>query len=335
MSKIIIITGANGFIGSFLVDECISRGHTPIALVRHCSNTSQIQIPESRIFRCDFGDVDDISRNLNKIKTEFGIPFAVIHNAGVTKTIENADFFKVNVDNTKHLLEALQQFKEAVPRFIFMSSLAAQGPGNPDTMKPISWDDQSLPDTLYGISKLEAEKIIQNQKTFPWIILRPTGVYGPKDKDYLMVLKTVKSGLAPLLGYQTQYLSFIYVKDLVRVVLDATNSSFDKKTYIIAGEQYYTSEQYNDLLKKYLNPSAKKIRIPFFLVEAVASVSEGIQKFTRKPTALNMDKFRTMKALNWKCNIEPIQHDLQFREEYPLERGLEECIHWYRKHGWL
>ncbi|MDO9511251.1 MAG: NAD(P)-dependent oxidoreductase [Bacteroidales bacterium] len=335
MKKNILITGANGFIGSFLTEESIKRGHNTVVLLRHSSRITNLPKENIRVYRSDFEEKSALDSILKQIAEENGVPDAVIHNAGITKTIDNSEFFRANVENTENLINGLKQFDKHPPRFILMSSLAAQGAGDPVTLKPLQATDTSLPDTLYGISKLEAEKKVKDQKTLPWMIIRPTGVYGPRDHDYLMVMKTLKSGFAPVIGFSAQHLSFIYVKDLARLVLDAAESELSNKTYIAAEERSYTTDEYTDLLKRLLNPGAIKLPIPLFLVEAAASISEGMQKFTRKATALNMDKFRNMKALNWKCDTGPVRKELNFKEDYPLEKGLIETIDWYRSNGWL
>ena len=72
-----------------------------------------------------------------------------------------------------------------------MSSLSSYGRGDEKTFRPISLDDPQLPDTDYGKSKLEAENYLRHQSYFPYVILRPTGVYGPGEKDYFMEIKSV------------------------------------------------------------------------------------------------------------------------------------------------
>ena len=77
-------------------------------------------------------------------------------------------------------------------QFFLMSSLSALGPGDEINLKPIKIDDWPTPNTSYGKSKLKAENYLKSFDDFPYIIIRPTGVYGPRDKDYLLMFKTIK-----------------------------------------------------------------------------------------------------------------------------------------------
>ena len=179
MQTKVLITGASGFIGSFLVEEALKHGYEVWAGVR--TSSSLEHLPKEKIQRIDlkYNDSEALSEQIALHVRQYGVWDYVIHNAGVTKTTRPSDFFLVNAEYTQRLLTALSQTDCRPAKFLLMSSLSTYAGGNKKTLTPIHLDDPQTPDTLYGKSKLLAENHVRQQDYFPYIILRPTGVYGP------------------------------------------------------------------------------------------------------------------------------------------------------------
>ena len=115
----------------------------------------------------------------------------IIHNAGITKALRKKTFFEVNYQYTKNLAEAISQSHQNPLRFVYISSLSAGGPGISDRSSPISIFHPSQPISNYGLSKLQAEQFIGRQSALPFLIIRPTAVFGPGDKDFFNVVKLI------------------------------------------------------------------------------------------------------------------------------------------------
>jgi nucleoside-diphosphate-sugar epimerase len=225
------------------------------------------------------------------------------------------DFEKVNYLFTRRFIEALQESNAVPSKFILMSSLSAF----------------PNPESAYGQSKLKAEHFLESQTNFPYIILRPTGVYGPRDKDYLLMLKTVDAGWDVTAGFEPQKLTFIYVKDLVKTVFLALESPGTNKAYFVADGNVYACEAYTQIVKTALGKTFTiSVRIPLFVLKTISVLSEGFAHLTKKPSTLNRDKYKIMKQRDWTCDVFPLQRDLGFRADYDLERGIAECVEWYR-----
>ena len=192
--KKILITGASGFIGGFLVKEALNRGYETWAGVRSTSSRVNLQDERIRFIDLKYSDRESLTAQLADFVREHGPWDYVIHNAGLTKTLDKRNFYRINAQNTANLIEALAASGCKPEKFLLMSSLSSYGRGDEKTFRPISLDDPQLPDTDYGKSKLEAENYLRHQSYFPYVILRPTGVYGPGEKDYFMEIKSVKSG---------------------------------------------------------------------------------------------------------------------------------------------
>lgn len=332
---IIILTGATGFIGSFITEKALKDGFQLIALTRANSNTKRLKEQNCHIEIVDFSNVNELITVFTKLLHTYSQIDYVIHNAGITKTNTLAEFELVNYTFTKNLIDALLGAKLNLTKFVLVSSLAALGPGNEKTFAPITSNSKPSPDTAYGKSKLMAEKYLQASTNLNWLIIRPTGVYGPKEKDYYLMLRTVQKGLAPKIGFREQFLTFVYVSDLVDVILSSLNSPFSRKSYLVTDGNTYTAEHYRELCTNLLNKKALKLTIPLAVVGFISLLLEFVYGiFNRTPT-LNRDKFLTLRAKNWKCDISDTINDLNYTPRFDLETGLKECILWYKKEKWL
>ena len=326
----ILVTGASGFIGSFIVAEGIDRGYEIYAGIR--STSSRKYLPEG------IKTAELSLDNKERLKSELivlGRFDYIIHNAGVTKCKDKTDFDKVNYYYTRNFIEALIETDTIPDKFLFVSSMAAFGPGDPKTLEQVNLSDTPKPDTLYGISKLKAEEFIVSQKDFPYLFLRPTGVYGPRERDYFVFLKTVNNHLEPAMGTKKQYLTFVYVTDLVKAMYLALESEFLQKAWFVSDGKEYDNREYAAIVKKHLSRWALYLPVPLFLVKAIAYSLDTLGGWFGISPTLNKDKYKIMRATNWKCEVEPLQRDLGFKTEYDLDKGIEACVEWYRKEKWL
>jgi nucleoside-diphosphate-sugar epimerase len=331
----VLITGASGFIGSFLVEEGLKRDYQVYAGIRRTSSKEYLRDERIRFVEFDFSSVDKIVDTLEEIKSQKIRFDYIIHNAGLTKAQKKEDYSKVNFLNTRNFIEALQIAEMTPGKFIFMSSLAAYGPGNPKTLEPVRLTDEPHPIELYGKSKLEAEKYILSLINFPWLILRPTGVYGPREKDYYVFFQTINKGFEAYIGSSKQILTFIYVRDLVRVIFDAIPSSIIQKAYFVSDGKEYDAETFAAITKKHLGKRTIRMTVPPGVVKVIAQVLEKSYGVFGKIPTLNTDKYNVMSSTNWRCEIEPLQCDFNFTAQYDLDKGVKETVEWYKKEGWL
>jgi nucleoside-diphosphate-sugar epimerase len=331
----VLITGASGFIGSFLVEEGLKRDYQVYAGIRQTSSKEYLGDERIRFVEFDFCSIDKIVATLEEIKSQKIRFDYIIHNAGLTKAQKKEDYSRVNFLNTKNFIEALQ-ISEMVPeKFIFISSLAAFGPGNPKTLEPVRLSDEPHPIELYGKSKLEAEKYILSLSNFPWLIFRPTGVYGPREKDYYVFFQTINRGFETYIGSAKQILTFIYVRDLVRVIFDSIPSPIVQKAYFVSDGKEYDTETFAAITKKHLSKRTLRLVVPPGIVKTIAQLLEKSYGVFGKIPTLNTDKYNVMSSTNWRCEVEPLQYDFNFSAEYDLDRGVKETVEWYKKEGWL
>jgi Nucleoside-diphosphate-sugar epimerases len=333
----VLITGASGFIGGFLVQEALDRGYEVWAAVRSSSSCTNLQDKRINFIELRYNDDVELARQLNNFVEIHGEIDYVIHNAGLTKAINKSQFREVNALYTDNLVKALQSSCRGLKKFLLMSSLSSYGVGDEKTFSPIRLNDPQNPNTAYGKSKLEAENYLRSKKNFPYVILRPTGVYGPGEKDYFMEIQSINSGFDFAAGLVHQRITFIYVKDLARVAFMALEGeNIQNKEYFVSDGDIHTDKSFacmiQDILKKKF---VLRARIPLWVVYIACVFSELIGRIAGKSMTLNTDKYKILKQRNWVCDITPLKEDLNFTAEYPLRKGLEETIEWYKQQKWI
>ena len=101
MQKKLLITGASGFIGSFIVEEAINRNYNTFAGIRSSSSKAFLQNTDLKFVDLNYSSDESMDESLLKYVSEYGKFDYIIHNAGLTKAKKNEDYFTVNFDNTK------------------------------------------------------------------------------------------------------------------------------------------------------------------------------------------------------------------------------------------
>ena len=329
----ILITGASGFIGSFIVEEALKRGFETWAAVRKSSSRAFLTDERIHFIELNLSSKEQLVEQLKGQQFDY-----VVHAAGVTKCLNKADFRRINTEGTRNLVDALLDLQMPLKRFVFLSSLSVFGAIKEQLpYDEIREDDTPKPNTEYGRSKLEAEKYIDSiGSRLPYIILRPTGVYGPREKDYFMMAKSIKQHIDFAVGYQRQDITFVYVTDVVQAVFLALEKGETGRKYFLSDGQVYQSTTFSDLIHEELGrPWWLRITAPVWVLRVVTFFGEYIGHMTGKVTALNNDKYNILRQRNWRCDIEPTRHELGFEPKVQLKEGVKTTIQWYKDHKWL
>ena len=332
----ILITGASGFIGSFIVEEALRRGMEVWAAVRQSSSRAFLTDSRIHFITLDLSSPERLRSQLAGHTFDY-----VVHAAGVTKCLHSDDFFRVNTEGTKHLVEALLHLKMPLRRMVYLSSLSVYGPvREQQPYSEIRESDTPQPNTAYGRSKLAAEEWLDALagagRPFPYIVLRPTGVYGPRERDYFMMAKSIRQHVDFAVGYQPQDITFVYVDDVVQAVMLALEHGRVGGKYFLSDGEVYQSRAFSDYLRHYLgNPWLLRIKAPLWLLRAVTSCGEWWGHLTGKVTALNNDKYHILSQRNWRCDIRPAIDDLGYHPTVLLEEGVRRSVQWYRENNWI
>ena len=289
----------------------------------------------------DKTDAVRLKEQLSAYQQEVGRWDVIIHAAGATKCLKREDFDLHNFQCTKNLVNTLKDLDMMPDQFLYVSSLSVLGPireeQNADgTYNDMVASDIPQPNTAYGESKVKSEEFLKGVNGVT--IFRPTGVYGPREKDYFMMAKSIKQHIDLAVGYKKQVITFVYVRDLVEAIFAAIGKAdvANGKTYLVSDGHNYDSRAFSDLIQKELNTkNVLHIKAPLWLLWVICAVAEGFSKLTNKPSTLNGDKYRIMCQRNWQCDISPLKEDLGFTPEWPLERGVKECMDWYKENKWI
>ena len=327
----ILITGATGFIVGFIVDEALRRNMNVWVALRKSSSRQWLTDERIHFLEVNLTSEEDLVEKMRNLQFDY-----VVHAAGVTKCLHKEDFHRINVGGTKSLVNALLQLEMPLKKFVYLSSLSVFGPIREEQpYTEITENDKPAPNTEYGKSKLEAERFLMESE-LPIVILRPTGVYGPRERDYFMMAKSIKAHTDFAVGYKPQDITFVYVLDVVQAIFLAIEKGEPGRKFFLSDGSVYRSSTFSDLIRKELgNPWWIRITAPIWLLRIITFCGEYIGRMTGKITALNNDKYHIMKQRNWRCDIQPARHELGFEPHYQLEEGVRLTIQWYRENGWL
>lgn len=330
----VLVVGAGGFLGGYLVEEGLRRGYEVWAGVRASTSRERLSADGLNIIEFDFDNPASIPVAMEKALPDGRWDF-VIYNLGATKVKRYADFNRINYEYLKAFTGALHQAGKVPDKLLFISSLSVLGPREGKNFPPYTEDMIPRPNTRYGASKLKAEVWLATSG-IPHIIFRATGIYGPWDKDYFMMLKSIDSGFDFGVGFRRQMLTFIYAADMAAAAYDALEKAPAGETYHISEPRAYSQKEFRRLAMKALGKKfVLPVRLPLWLASAACAVAEKIGVLTMKPSTLNRDKFRILRQRNWNCSAAKARRDFGFEAGTSLADGLGRCVKWYRENGWL
>ena len=324
--KRIVITGANGFVGSSLANKLLKSGNEVTCLVRSGSNTKLLE-NKKNILYINY-------KNVNEIKEIIKDKDVLIHTAALTRARNWSKFQKINIDLTESLLEICNTSN--VKQFIFLSSQAVSGPAENENSGRIEKETPS-PITMYGKSKLKAEQIIQKSAKMPWTIIRPVSVYGAGDKDFLILFKMVKNHIVFLNSFKSKYLNLIYIDELTELIeRTINNKDAYNEIFFAANPRKLENTELHKLIGEALNKKTITIKIPEFILYPIAIILELVSSIfkTRFPI-LNKDKVKVFKQDYWIVDTNKVKKKLkiEFKDEYLL--NFKKTYKWYKDKGWI
>lgn len=329
MRKRVLITGASGFLGYHLIQAALQAGLEVFAAIRQNSNIQHLKEFDIQYTNLDFTSI----ANLKKEIDEKGYSY-VIHAAGITKAKTPQEYNTTNAVFTKNLGLAISSSNVPIEKFVFVSSLAALGPLKV-LKEQIQDDSEPNPVTFYGASKLLAEQYLKEIPGLPLIIIRPTAVYGPRERDLYILFKSINKGVEPHIGNFYQQLSFVYVTDLAQIIIEALWSPVSQKSYNVSDGEIYNRYALAEGVKKALDRKTIRFHLPIGVVNTLASAMDLFYAKSIITPVLNKEKMNELTAINWTCSIRNIKKDLNYNPQFNLEEGIVETVKWYKNNNWL
>ena len=330
MSKKVLITGSNGFLGSYIVEKAVEANYLVYAGVRKTSNLQYLKDPRINFLYYSFDDEDKLREQLRTYKFDY-----IILNAGITNALDRETYFKINSGYTRKMCKFLIE-EDAIPeKLILISSLASHGPAEFQMKQILDSDAQPHPMTWYGESKLQAEQFVQSFSKIPHLIFRPTAVYGPRDADMVNLYQAIQRGLEAKIGFGEQEQSFVYVEDLANLIVDSLGARALNKSYFVSDGSVHNASDVNALIKELLNARTLKLTIPIPLMKVVAAISEGVGRLKGEVPIINRNKVKEYFARSFAVDIADLKKDFNFAPKYDLRAGMEETINWCKNNKLL
>jgi nucleoside-diphosphate-sugar epimerase len=315
----VLVTGSSGFIGKHLLRELQIHGNSVRVLAR----------PGSKLENTD--GVINVSGRLE----EYDVASAadgcsvVYHLAGLTRAPNEAEFTLANAVGTH---EAARGAQTAGARFVYVSSQAAAGTGTLE--QPRKASDEPKPLSPYGKSKLEGERLTRKVAGLEYVIVRPSGVYGPGDKDFLFAFQAAAKGFFPVLGNPSRGITLIHVRDLVNaIILAGEHAGAVGNTYFAGHPKPTTWAGILEAAGQSVGRKPRFVQIPNAALWAAANTGE-LAGIIGRVGLINRSRALELTAEGWVCDVAPLEA-LGWQASVDLEPGFLETADWYRSQKWL
>jgi nucleoside-diphosphate-sugar epimerase len=322
----VFVTGGTGFVGSHVVDRLIEVGHEPLCLVRETSDTEHLEEIGAEAYVGSLGDVEGLRAAVEEVD-------AVVHIAGVIKVREPREFYEINGESTAELVKMTADAAPDLDRFVYISSIAARGPG----FDPDETGTNGEPVSHYGRSKLLGDKGVRGvADELPVTIFRPPPVYGPRDHEMFKLFQGAKYRVAPMYGRGEGRTSVIHVFDLARAV--ERRLEVDHETgsiFHIDDGDHYTQAELVEICGDVLGTCPLKVPVPGVLFKVAASVNETVASLRGEAAIFTRDKVAEMEKDAWVCGNRRLRDKLGWEPEWSIEEGTEQTAEWYREHDWI
>lgn len=325
----VLLTGASGFVGSHILDALCDREVPTVLLLRNSSSRRFIEphLPQVEVRLGSLEDAPSLKAALTGVTH-------VIHCAGIVKARHAAEFDRINVGGTRRVVEAINAFQTSVCRLVYISSVAAGGPGT--SSAPMAETNEPRPVSAYGKSKLASELEVARECQTQYVIVRPAAVYGPRDTSFLSLFKAIRRGIAPRFGHQRQELNLVYAQDLAKVVVSLlSHPRAAGLTVNVACPEVVTGDRLCNAIAAALRVKAREWTIPQSALRFVCWLATASSAITKRPSIIGLDKYQELTAPGWVCDTTRLERELGFQCPTRLDDGIRATAEWYRERGWI
>mgnify|MGYP001610205291 CR=1 FL=1 len=319
----VLITGATGFVGNYLVKELSKDNHKITCLVRR-----ETKFPNINRISFILGDIKDKESVDRAVKGQD----VVFHLVGIgsisalsRKSYEK--FREINVEGTRNVLDSC--LKHKVKKIIYLSSTAAMGMIK---KSPINEEENCNPKTPYQRSKYESEKLIKeyfSKYHLPIIILRPSMIYGPgmRHSQILKIYNVMKKGFFPFVDGGKATIPAVHVKDVVSSILAATKNGKIGETYIITSDDHKTLKEIVDIIQRKENMKVVKINLPKTFLKVPIFILQNVSLLVGINSPMTLQRLDSF-TFNRVFDISKSKKELKWEPKIKFEQGLEETINW-------
>jgi nucleoside-diphosphate-sugar epimerase len=326
MSDPILITGATGFIGRVLVERLSADGGPAErlrCLVRDLPRALRLGLPEPSLLQGDLADPAALARAAQGCT-------AVVHLAGLTRSLREADLFAANEAGTGQVAAQVAAVAPGA-RFVHVSSLAAAGPSIDGRVSAAS-PEACRPCSNYGRSKLGGEvRLLEHAPRLDWCVIRPGIVYGPGDEGTRLLFRQATAALA-VVPWRRRPLSLIHVDDLVDALLTALGACGVQGYFPVEGPERVDTDSLVGRIAGACGRSPRRLPMPMLVPRLVAPLADLVSRLRGEASFLNADKMREASAVGWVADPGPARDRLGFDPRVRVDEGLADTL---QRDPWL
>jgi nucleoside-diphosphate-sugar epimerase len=324
----VLVTGATGFTGGHLTRSLARAGDRVRAIVRRPEAAASLSDAGIEIVAGDITDRESLRRAMQGIDVVYNIA-ALYREAGLPEPVYRA----VNADAVGTMVELAHE--AGVRRVVHCSTVGVHG----DIAHPPADEDAPLaPGDVYQDTKLLGERIgreTADRLGIEFVIVRPTGIYGPGDRRLFKLFGQIARGRFVMLGRGTNYYHVTYIDDLCAGFrLCGTAPAAAGRTYILGGGEVPTLAELVRTTAEVAGVSGPRLRAPVWPVWLAGAACEAICAPLRIQPPLyrrRVDFFRKSRAFD----ISRARRELGYAPAVPLREGIRRTLEWYREHGWI
>ena len=323
----VLVTGGHGFIGTHLVRHLLDGGAAVRCLVRSEGRPASLAGLDVEVVR------GDLRRPAGLVEALTGVD-EVYHLAGLTSSLTRAGMFETNLEGTRRLLEAAERTNLA-GRFVHCSSLSVSGPAEPGAT--LDEEAPCRPLTWYGESKQAAEAFALGMAgRVPLTILRPPGVYGPRDQAFLPLFQAAAKGLALVTGRPTKRYSLIHATDLAGALVAAARADATRgQVHFATHPEIVTLLDIVAAAEQAVDRESLRLRLPESLMRLIGRVVDLGSQWTGRSSVLGSQRMKEVATGDWACSSAALARDTGWVAGIPLVRGFAQTAAAYREAGLL
>ncbi len=322
-TKVALVTGASGFIGSHVVEALLAHGWRVRCLVRRASVLKWIPTDDVTLINGDIRVQDeDLDRAVRNVSVVF-------HLAGLTSAANDSEYIASNVEGTRNVVDAMRR---SAPDALlaFASSLSAAGPAR---KRPLNETEEPSPVSAYGRSKLTAERIVASSG-LGYLIIRPPAVYGPRDSDILAAFRMAQRGIEMRVAPPGQRLSLVHVHDLAQGFVCAAELE-GRGLYYLTDGMIHTVESVSEQIARAVGKQPRVVTVSVGVAEAISQVERFRGVLTGSKPLLTPDRIKELTQKDWTCDDTRARLDIDYESKVSLPEGMQMTADWYRAQGWL
>lgn len=324
----ILITGATGFLGSYIVDSYVQRGMFVRAMARTTSDLTWLQP------HLDAGHAEVTTGTMtdhDSLRTAAQGVTHIVHVASVIgPNIPLSVYEAVNVDGTRALLEAA--VAERVERFTLISSVSTYGDGiTPGDI--VTEETPQHPSNPYGQSKFAQQELVlaaHREHGLPMVLIEPPVIYGPRARVGIgEAFRMVKKRLAPMLDFGRGRMNLVHVSDVVGLLeaADASDAAIGER-FLVAGPRFVSHREIFELVAQSLKVRPLYFPIPLWLTKVGLVIYNTVLRLLGKDTFYKPDYFyKFTKGADYRPN--KARRLLGWEPQIDVHEGIPQTVAWF------